>query len=452
MKRGVVMSIHKQHAVVMTADGQFLQAPIQGTPQIGEEITFEDEYRKPRPFKPAYWYSGAAAAVVLLMLLPFWFYMQKDMHPVVAYMSMDINPSVELGVDRQGKVRELHALNEDGEQIIQGLEFKGVSAEEVAASILQRAKGSHYLDTPDKDIFITSMLVEGNSALQLDYENILTGKVDRTLRSLLAQLAAEAVSANVTTLSIPSELRDEAAANGISSGKMAVYLMAKDEGYELELEQLKQQSIDKVTEPIGGVKTIVDKAADTSKEKLKQLVEREKEEKVKQAQSSVKPAAVKPSATPNASKPPKAAKPQKPTASEINKGGATAKPNKNGTWGGNQPTKPDKSNKPSSPNKPNTGKNDNKKDDKNDDKKDDKNNNKDKDKDKWGNWKDSNNKDRNGNENSNWGNNDDHGNDHEYNRNGWKKGDRDSKKWEDKRKDTKQDKENRSERYDRSRA
>lgn len=41
MKRGVVMSVHKQHVVVMTADGEFLQAPVQGSPQIGEEITFE---------------------------------------------------------------------------------------------------------------------------------------------------------------------------------------------------------------------------------------------------------------------------------------------------------------------------------------------------------------------------------------------------------------------------
>jgi hypothetical protein len=363
------MSIHKQHAVVMTADGQFLQAPIQGKPEIGEEIVFEEEYKNPRTIKAAYWYTGAAA-VVLLVFLPLLFFMQQDSHHVVAYVSMDINPSVELGVDKNDKVRELRAINEDGELIIEGLNYKGVDVETVAASILERAKGSHYLDTPNKNIFITSMLLDDNSALKLDYESILTGKVDRTLRTLLTQLAAEAASANITTLSVPNEVREEAALNGISSGKMAVYLMAKDEGYNVEIEQLKQHSIDKVTEPLGGLKKIVDNAENLSKEKLKELVAREKEEKAKPQKGDQKTNTVKPSATPKTNKPVNATKPEKPVVSNGNKTEVTAKPGRNETWGSKPPVTPGKPNKPSSPNRPK------------DDKKEDKNKDKDKEKDK----------------------------------------------------------------------
>ncbi|WP_169086310.1 anti-sigma factor domain-containing protein [Paenibacillus sp. PL91] len=369
MKRGVVMSIHKQHAVVMTADGQFLQAPIQGKTEIGEEITFEEEYRKPRTFKAAYWYTSAAA-IMLLVFLPFLLMMQQDKNPVVAYVSMDINPSVELGVDKNDKVRELSALNEDGRLIIEGLEYEGVNVETVAASILERAKGSHYLDTPNKNIFITSMLLDDNSALKLDYEQILTGKVDRTLRNLLKQLAAEAASANITTLSVPNEVREEAAANGISSGKMAVYLMAKDEGYTIEMEQLKQNSIDKATESLGGLKTIVDNAEGLNKEKLKELVAREKEEKAKQQKADQNTNTAKPAATPKSNKPVKATKPEKPVSSEVNNAAVTTKPGKNGTLDNKPATTPGKSNKPNSPNRPNV------------DNKDDKNKEKDKDKDK----------------------------------------------------------------------
>lgn len=268
---------------------------------------------------------------------------------------MDINPSVELGVDGNEKVRELRALNESGDQIIKGLSYAGLNVADVAASILERAKGSHYLDTPNKDIFITSMLIDGNSALKLDYEVNLTGKVDQMLRNLLSQLAAEASSATITTLSIPNELREEAAENGISSGKMAVYLMAKDEGYELELEQLKQQSIDKVTESFGGVKTIVDNAADTSKEKLKELVAREKEEKAKKLTEDLSTNTAKPTPAPSpANKPVSAVKPQKPST----KAEETKKPDTSGTKGSGQQTKPDKSAKPSQPNKPTIGKTD----------------------------------------------------------------------------------------------
>lgn len=207
MKRGVVMSIQKQHVVVMTADGEFLQAPIQGTPQIGEEITFEAIMKRPRAVKSIYRYSSAAA-IFLLVFLPLLFYMQKDTNSVVAYVSMDINPSVELGVDENEKVRELRALNKSGDQIIKGLSYEGLNVEVVAATILERAEGSHFLDTPNKDIFITSTLIDSNSALKLNYEVNLTGKVDQTLRNLLSQLATEAASANITTLSIPNELRE----------------------------------------------------------------------------------------------------------------------------------------------------------------------------------------------------------------------------------------------------
>lgn len=365
MKRGVVMSIHKQHAVVMTADGQFLQAPIQGMPQIGEEIIFEEEYRKPRTVKPVYWY-GSAAALIMVLFLPLLLIMQRDAHPVVAYVSMDINPSVELGVDENEKVRELRALNEDGEQIIKGLQFEGVNVETVAAAILERAKGSHYLDTPNKDIFITSVLLGDPSALKLDYENILTGKVDETLRAMLTNLAAEAASANITTMSIPNEVREEASVNGISSGKMAVYLMAKEEGYSIEIEQLKQQSIDKITEPIGGVKTIVDNAEDKSKEKLKELVAKEKAEKAKQ-QKANNSNAVKPSATPKSNKPVKAAKPEQPVTSSSAKPSETAKPGKNGEWDKKPTVKPGKTNKPDRPTRPNADKQDDKYEDQDED-------------------------------------------------------------------------------------
>lgn len=374
MKRGVVMSIHKQHAVVMTADGQFLRASIQGTPQIGEEITFEEEHKTSRTFKPAYWYSSAAA-IVLVLLLPLLMIVQRDAHPVVAYLSMDINPSVEIGVDGNGKVRELRALNNDGQLIINGLVYKGVNVEIVAASILERAKGSHYLDTPNKDIFITSVLLDDSAAIKLDYESILAEKVDQALKSLLAELAAEAVSANVTTLTIPNELREEADANGISSGKMAVYLMAKEEGYNIEIDQLKQQSIDKVTEPLGGVKTIVDSAADTSKEKLKELVVREQKEKAKQQKDDKESSSAKPAATPIANKPEKT---EKPVINGEDKAVET-KPGKNGSWDKKTTPSTESSDKPTATSNTKGDKKDDKRNKDNDGSNDDDNDNDDKD-------------------------------------------------------------------------
>ncbi|MDQ0111082.1 anti-sigma factor domain-containing protein [Paenibacillus harenae] len=319
MKRGIVMSMNDQYAVVMTADGGFLRAPIQGTPQIGEEIIFEQEYRETRRrprIRPLYGYSGVAA-IALILFLPLLFMVMKDSNPIVAYVSMDINPSVEIGVDSHERVRSLRALNKDGEKIISGLPYKGIAVELVAASLLAKARELHYLDVADKDIVITSMVMKGGEDGGSNYDKLLSGKISDTLIERLTELAAESITANITTLAVPSELRDAAAANGVSSGKMAVYLMAKDEGYEIELEQLKHHSIDNVTSSIGGVKTIVDNARDTSKSKLKELVDREKAEMGKKNDDEKKNSQ-KPSSTP---KPAATAKPNgtgKPVATFKN--------------------------------------------------------------------------------------------------------------------------------------
>jgi len=406
MKRGVVMSIHKQYAVVMTADGQFLQAPIQALTQIGEEVTFEEEYRKRVIQRPIYWY-GSAAALILILFVPLLFFMQRDSQSVVAYVSMDINPSVELGVDENEKVRELRALNEDGEVIIKGLKYAGVHVEKVAASILERAKGSHYLDTPNKDIFITSVLIDDNFASKLDFENILTGKVDEKLRLLLGQLEEEAATATITTLSLPNEVREEAALNGISSGKMALYLMAKDEGYTIELEQLKKQSIDKATASIGGVKTILDNAKDTSKERLRKLVAKEKEEKAKPQKEDSKTNTTKPTSTPIANKPVKVEKPikpNKPVVSGANQVKPTNKPNKNVTSGNKPVITPGK---PVKPTQPSGSKNDNYNDDRNNDKGNEKDHNH--------GWNNNNDDDDDRNDNKNQDRNDDNKNTDRHN-------------------------------------
>jgi hypothetical protein len=285
MKRGIVMSIHKQHAVVMTADGQFLRAPAAGNIRIGEEISFDEEYKQPRrPFRKPYRYLSAAA-IVLLFMLPLLFYMGRDAEPVVAYLSMDINPSIEIGVDSRERTRELRALNEAGELLIAGLDYEGLYVQDVAAAIVERAQLNHYFDLSAQDVFIASVLLGEKTEALLQFESILTKKVDETVKELLAGFQNGSGGANVTTLSVPFEVRNAADANGISAGKMTVYLMAKDEGYALELEQLKSQSIDEATESLGGLKAIVSNAASQNEEKLKQLATEEvKKQEAKQAQ------------------------------------------------------------------------------------------------------------------------------------------------------------------------
>ncbi|WP_336774589.1 anti-sigma factor domain-containing protein [Paenibacillus sp. MMO-58] len=348
MKRGIVLSIENKKAVVMTADGQFISIPHQAHLRIGEEATIPAETaalprRKP---KRVFWYSGAAAAI-LLFFIPFFYLTTAEAHPVVAYVSLDINPSIELGVDKQQRVQELSGLNRDGQAVVSKISYKGKSIEEVAASIMSAVAAEHYLDKPDKDIVITSYMLEDKSPGE-ELEKTVTNAVDQKVQETIKQIDA-AKEPNVTVLSVPTEVREEATANGISSGKMAVYLIAKDEGYNIELEQIKAQSLAEATKSAGGVKKIVEKGA--SKEKLKELAVKEKQNK---SQATATPVAVadKSQSSQGVGATINKTAPVKPTESPLKhptRPSHTEKPSWSKENNSNKPSRPAK---PVSPNKP----------------------------------------------------------------------------------------------------
>ncbi|ANY68072.1 hypothetical protein BBD42_17510 [Paenibacillus sp. BIHB 4019] len=283
MNRGVVMQIQKNRAIVLTADGRFINSVLPRNVKVGDEIVIQQEERaRRRKPKALLWRTGVAAAIVLL-ILPVLLYVQSGKHPVVAYFSMDINPSIEIGIDSREQVQELHAFNEAGKQVIAGVSYKNKSLALVTSAVMQKIAGMHYFDDKVQDIVVTSVVVGGDDP-QMDV--LFSTKLNKALTDMVADGYMQA-AVEIMTLSAPVELRDAAEAYGLSSGKMAVYLMAKDEGYDLELENFQQHSISMITEPLGGVKTIMKHADKTTKESLRSLLEAESKQEAVQASAPV---------------------------------------------------------------------------------------------------------------------------------------------------------------------
>jgi hypothetical protein len=188
-------------------------------------------------------------------------------------------------VDDTDRVVELRALNKDGAAVISRLKFKGLSVEQVAEQIMEHVEAGPYLKNGEGDIVITSVLIKTDSAP--GYESQLTARVDSAVRKVLAK-SDKGAGGNivVTTLSAPKEVRDEANVKGLSAGKMTVYLLAKSQGRDVSIEQLKTHSIHQMVEAWGGLDAIVsdtkikgtdiEKQDENQKEQLKQLLKEDK--------------------------------------------------------------------------------------------------------------------------------------------------------------------------------
>src|SRR6476469_4401346 len=103
MKKGIVMEVNDSLLTLLTPDGQFLQARKQDHPYVlGEEILFKPISKKKSLFVNRFigvkQLSIAAAVLFLFLgsLIPVY-----QSNKAYAYMSIDVNPSIELGINKQ---------------------------------------------------------------------------------------------------------------------------------------------------------------------------------------------------------------------------------------------------------------------------------------------------------------------------------------------------------------
>jgi hypothetical protein len=254
MNRGTVMSLNKRTAVVLTPDGQFVRVKRKAHFEVGEEIYDNIAVRSFPRVRQRLVQAGAFASVILLVLFGFLIFRTP---PVVAYVSMDINPSIELGLDANERVRELRAMNEDAQAIVAGLKYRGQNLETVMNELARKLVDRHILTLDDGEIVIASVPVR---PVQEHWETRVALKMKQILSDATKRgNPDQQVALDVTTVFLPVEVRNEAEANGVSSGKMAFWLISKSQGHEITLETLKSQSLKNIAASWGGVNKVMSK-------------------------------------------------------------------------------------------------------------------------------------------------------------------------------------------------
>jgi len=238
VNKGIVMELSDSHIIVLTPQGHFEKiARMNRSCQVGEEIEYNLAVRRKRPVV-----ASVLAAAVLICVFVFagtTLYLSGT-QPVVAYVAIDINPSVELGIDVERRVVEARGLDPSGAGLLEGLDYKGKPLEEVTSALITRMEQQGIFDEGGGEIIISTTKV--NDQAELDEAAI--GQIVR--QSVSAQIAERypdrAESIQVATIVTPPAFREEALSHGISAGKYAAYLNAKSNGEAVTLDDLKNES------------------------------------------------------------------------------------------------------------------------------------------------------------------------------------------------------------------
>ncbi|AKO91458.1 anti-sigma factor domain-containing protein [Priestia filamentosa] len=233
MKKGIVMDINREYIVVLTPDGEFAKAKREkATYELGEEVPvklyssrkWQNQQRQRSKWRRTAFTSLVIAAALLLFFIPF----GQNKQEVFAYVSIDINPSIEIGVNPSYEVISLTGYNKEGKEIIAKLKrkWKYESFKMVANRILKKSEEEGYLHK-NKEIIVTTSYRDEASKEKEDFSKVVKDST-KTWRESEYKFVQKDCS---------FKKRNEAQKKGLSAGK---YIEEKDPEKDLKDQKLEE--------------------------------------------------------------------------------------------------------------------------------------------------------------------------------------------------------------------
>lgn len=238
--KAIIVDIQDDYIIVVNQKGEFIKVQNKYKDrQIGDEIEICEIGTRTSFRKIA---SIAAALIIVSVLAGYGMAFYRP----VTYVTMDVNPSVEISLNRFDRTVDVVGLNEKGKRLVGNEKsYRALPAEEVMETLLERAREQKFLN-PESVVMITISNLKDEKKLALGK------KLEQTAMKELEKIKGEGgisiqqegenkVELYVQHSSI--KLHNEAKKLGISEGKLVLYEKLKEKGINLELENIKKMQV-----------------------------------------------------------------------------------------------------------------------------------------------------------------------------------------------------------------
>ncbi|OIJ22397.1 hypothetical protein BKP45_07105 [Anaerobacillus alkalidiazotrophicus] len=229
---GVVVKVTQSYCVLLCDDGTFKNVPRnkKEVPKLGERLTYD---QKPQftLFQLKYISAMSMAAILFISLVTYGF-IQKSSEPYYV-VAIDINPSIELYLNKDLKVLTLSPLNEDGKKIVDLLEIEDADLYTMTEKIVTVSK--RYFHQHDKGL-ISTTIVNLKDLTTIHFENNLKETIEN-------QLHNHQVIAEVKVFNETKEYYDQAQYMNVSVNKYRLYETLNDKGIVSGIKDIKEKSL-----------------------------------------------------------------------------------------------------------------------------------------------------------------------------------------------------------------
>ncbi|WP_442599260.1 anti-sigma factor domain-containing protein [Neobacillus sp. D3-1R] len=240
MKKGIVMEIDRRFLTLLTPEGEFLKARKEKQEYIiGQEIDFFPINVVPKKSSLFYQLPGKkalVAAMFAIVIASASFLPMSGSNDVYAYMSIDVNPSIELAVNEDLEVVSMEAYNPEGKLVISEIDnWKKKDVSAVTTQIIEKIKEQGFFENHDEVVISTV------------YEDKKQDKIEKKLEEDIEMIEKKVEEENLqlTVVQGTKEEREEAHKQGITTGK----LKENQPSVEKKIEN-KQKSTNKQKPPV----------------------------------------------------------------------------------------------------------------------------------------------------------------------------------------------------------
>ncbi|AUZ26132.1 anti-sigma factor domain-containing protein [Bacillus cabrialesii] len=214
MRRGIIVEKNRKFVTLLTPDGQFLKAKNdRRSYEIGEEIMLPSESRmgrrasffdflKLRPFKMGI-FTMTAIMLFIFIVLPVF-----SNNKAYAYMTIDINPSVEMALNSDYEVIELTPLNDEGKKVVNDIDdWEKTDFKKVIDDIITDCNEHGYVEK-SKEILISTV-----------YENTEDNTYKKAVKKQLNDVTEKyKTTYRMESLESDMQTREKAKKEGVSTG------------------------------------------------------------------------------------------------------------------------------------------------------------------------------------------------------------------------------------------
>jgi hypothetical protein len=213
MKKGIIVDLKDQYIVVLTPTGEFVKGKREFDHVVGKEVLFTPFEEKKWGFSLPTVQILAPIVALLVLVFSIMAFSSFSSQKVYAYVTIDINPSIELALNGSLEVVDVIAYNNDGSKVLSRIhDWKHKDVLEVSKKIIEESEELGFLTT-NQEVIVGSVIVAKDENVLLDLNQKL-----------------EQVKQNATTpieiVQITKEEREEAVQKGVSP---TTYVVEKKE-------------------------------------------------------------------------------------------------------------------------------------------------------------------------------------------------------------------------------